>query len=132
MSHFLNAQQLHLLASTHHMTECQFCNALNCSGWESIPTDFQEAQFSIIGTLRFEGAENIWQEYHPLKTSIWSADAPIAPRHYPYNRSDVLQCQTCLRIYLSYTEYGGYYLERRLRKVDSQLIVLKEPDPVVT
>jgi len=56
-------------------------------------------------------------------TQLWSEEAPIAIQHHPYNRSDVLECNDCKRTFLHYTEYGGYYLDERIRELKLNLIV---------
>ena len=43
--------------------------------------------------------------------------------YHPYNSSDVYQCQACQTVYLRYTEYGGYYVDERIRVVKPELIV---------
>jgi hypothetical protein len=63
------------------------------------------------------------EEYHPTGTNSWSVDAPIAVHHFPYNRCDVWQCVRCGRPFLRYTEYGGYYVEERVRELRAELIV---------
>jgi hypothetical protein len=58
------------------------------------------------------------EEYHPAGTDAWSPEAPIAPAFHPFNKSDVWRCATCHRVFLRYTEYGGYYHEERIREID--------------
>ena len=48
---------------------------------------------------------------------------PIAPAYFPYNRCDVWQCANCGRPFLRYTEYGGYYVEERVRELHAALVV---------
>jgi hypothetical protein len=62
------------------------------------------------------------EEHHPAGSNAWSADAPIALDYFPYNRCDVWQCARCGRPFLRYTEYGGYYVEERIRQVDARLV----------
>ena len=57
-----------------------------------------------------------------LRCSTRPADAPIAPAYFPYNRCDVWQCRACARVYLRYTEYGGYYEDERVRALDPALV----------
>jgi hypothetical protein len=82
--------------------------------------------YDQVGSCKLDGSENMWDEFHPLKTTIWSNSAPIALKYYPYNRSDVLRCSHCQRVYLSYTEFGGYYVDQRIRIVNPDLIVMEE------
>lgn len=106
---------------------CTHCGALACAGWESVPGGFDAAQLRCLGTLRPAGDEDpTLLEYHPQGTHAWSADAPIAPGWFPYNRCDVWACTTCGRPYLRYTEYGGYYTDPRIRALHPDLVVAEE------
>jgi len=89
----------------------------------SVPGYFDLSKWQVVGTLKTEGAEESWDEYHPDGTNLWSEDAPIAIQYYPYSRSDVLECSHCTRKFLHYTEYGGYYLDQRIRELAAKLIV---------
>ena len=92
--------------------------------WTRIPPDFPEERMRTVGTLVADPyGDPTFAEYHPDGTTYWSADAPIAPRHYPYNRADVQQCTVCGRCALRYVEAGGYYVEPRIRALDPKLIV---------
>jgi hypothetical protein len=66
-------------------------------------------------------------EYHPGGTNAWSADAPIAPAYFPYNRCDAWLCVQCGRPFLRYTEFGGYYMEERIRELDARLVTDASP-----
>jgi hypothetical protein len=78
----------------------------------------------IAGTLAGDPYDDpTFAEYHPAGTHYWSADAPIAMRHFPYNRCSVLQCRECGRCCLKYVEAGGYYVEPRIRALNPELIV---------
>ena len=72
--------------------------------------------------MRIEGAAECWDEHHPNGSNLWSKDAPISIQFHPYNRSDVYECQECARKYLRYTEYGGYYIDERIRFLNPKLI----------
>jgi hypothetical protein len=115
-------QLLDIARSTKNSGGCTECTPLSCAGWESVPGSFELNKLQIIGTLRIEGAEEIWDEYHPDGTNIWSKGAPISIKHHPYNRSDVYECISCKRKFLRYTEYGGYYVDERIRELDQNLI----------
>ena len=92
--------------------------------WTRVPVDFPESHMRTVGTLVDDPySEATFAEYHPDGTTYWSADAPIAPRHYPYNRAQVMQCTVCGRCALRYVEAGGYYVEPRIRALDPRLIV---------
>jgi hypothetical protein len=87
-----------------------------------VPATFNLESLETIGTLRIEGAQECWEEDHPNGTNIWSEDAPISIRFHPYNRSDVCACKECGRKYLRYTEYGGYYIDERIREINTAFI----------
>jgi hypothetical protein len=42
---------------------------------------------------------------------------------FPYNRCDVYACKTCQCAVLKYTEYGGYYVDHRVRLVDAGNVI---------
>lgn len=76
-------------------------------------------------------AEPTFEEFHPQGTRYESADAPFAPRFFPYNRCDAFACSTCQRVLLRYTEFGGYYVDHRVRALQSERVVdapLPQPD----
>jgi hypothetical protein len=103
---------------------CDRCGPLSHPGWESMPASFERDLLRRIGTLRRDdpGEEPTLREHHPRGTHAWSADAPIVPGYFPYNRCDVWQCKACARAYLRYTEYGGYYEDERVRALDPALV----------
>jgi hypothetical protein len=102
---------------------CPACHALVCPGWESLPVYFDQNRLEPVATLRSPDDDTpTVEEYHPDGTHSWSADAPIAPDWFPYNRCDVWRCRTCSRLFLRYTEYGGYYVDERVREVRADLI----------
>ncbi len=102
---------------------CPHCASIRHATWESLHTGFDAAQLRVVGTLRAESYdEPTFAEHHPHGSHSSSADAPIAPAFFPYNRCDVWQCTACRRAFLRYTEYGGYYQDARIRALDPQLI----------
>ena len=108
-------------------TQCA-CALKHCQGWESVSDDrWPVAQMLRKGTLREalpDGqTEPSFEEFHPDGTRYDSALAPIAPKYFPYNRCDVFACQKCACGVLKYTEYGGYYVDHRVRLVDPDLVV---------
>lgn len=120
----LDAQGLRdLAARTAGAPACKACAVLAKPGWEAVPGTFDTSVLQRMATLRDpDDADPTLQEYHPAGTNAWSADAPIAPGHFPYNRCDVWQCTACGRPFLRYTEYGGYYHEERIRPVQGSLV----------
>ena len=104
------------------------CALKVCRGWESVSDDRWPAdQMQPLGTLRPplpDGqTELTFEEYHPSGTRYESADAPIAPGYFPFNRCDVYACTRCQCGVLKYTEYGGYYVDHRVRLVDADLVL---------
>lgn len=123
MSTPLNAAQLLELAKTNQSGQtCTSCASLICLGWESLPSVFNPDSLELVGTLRDETAEETWDEFHPQGTQIWSENAPIAPRFHPYNKCNIYRCKHCTRLFLRYTEYGGYYVDERIRELKANLI----------
>lgn len=104
------------------------CALKSCRGWESVSDDrWPAAQMLAAGTLReplHEGqTEHTFEEFHPEGTRYESPDAPIAPRYFPFNRCDVHACSQCGCAVLKYTEYGGYYIDHRVRLVDADRVI---------
>jgi hypothetical protein len=98
------------------------CAHLRAAGWESIGAPMGEPLLRPLGTLRPEGDDEPTVAEWP-GSRYWAADAPIAPAFFPYNRCQVSACRRCGRGFLQYTEYGGYYVDHRLRQVDPALVV---------
>jgi hypothetical protein len=80
------------------------------------------------GTLRQPLAEGqteaSFEEHHPQGTRYESPQAPIALGFFPFNRCDVYACTRCGCAALKYTEFGGYYVDHRVRLVDAQWVVV--------
>ena len=116
-------EALRQLAGKPH-THCQ-CSLQHCAGWESInDTAWPAAQMQQVATLRDpEVYEPTFEEHHPRSTRYESADAPVALKFFPYNRCDVHACSKCQQHVLRYTEFGGYYVDHRARRLDDRLIV---------
>jgi hypothetical protein len=92
--------------------------------WSRIQASFPEQDMRPVGTLVDDPyVEASFAEFHPDGTRYWSAEAPIALRHYPYNRCTVVRCAQCGRAYLRYVEAGGYYAEPRVRALKPGLVV---------
>lgn len=120
----LNRNQLLQIAASSNISEtCPECSSLSCPGWVSVPGYFDLSKMKVLGTLVDENAPECWDEYHPQGTHLWSENAPISIQHHPYNRSDVRECMGCKRKFLHYTEYGGYYLDQRIRELNIKLII---------
>jgi hypothetical protein len=92
-------------------------------GWESQSSTFPEELLTRLGRVSADSdADLTVEEYHPNRTNLWSPDAPIALDYFPANRSELWQCGNCSRCYLRYTEYGGYYIDRRIRALQPELL----------
>jgi hypothetical protein len=125
MTRYLDAAALVELAqrAEHaHSPSCS-CTKTPLDGWQSQPLSLDERQLEQIGTLvAGDDAEPTFAEYLPEGTGYWSERAPIAPRYFPYNRCGVWKCTLCGRLYLRYTEGGGYFVDQRIRALKAQLI----------
>ena len=126
----LQAQALKALANKHPARACT-CGMGACTAWESVPGErWPAAQVTRVGSLRAPdnfGPEPTYEEFHPHKTRYDSPDAPIASAFFPYNRCDVFTCGQCDRVLLKYTEYGGYYVDDRVRVVQADLVTDAQP-----
>lgn len=93
------------------------CGLGACAGWESLSEDRWPAKaMQAVGTLRDAAlAEPTYEEWHPDGTRYESPDAPVAVSFFPYNRCDLWRCGQCERHVLRYTEFGGYYVDHRVR-----------------
>jgi hypothetical protein len=123
---FISIDELKKISAS-RPTNCT-CTLKACAGWESVNDDrWPSEQLSKAGTLREpvseSGSEITFEEYHPNGTRYDSANAPISLRHFPFNRCDVYACKQCRCAVLKYTEFGGYYVDQRVRLVDPELIV---------
>ncbi len=135
MSHseipLIQAYALKALADKQSVRSCT-CSMGACTGWESVPGErWPAAQVLRVGSLRaFDsfGLEPTYEEFHSHKTRYDSPDAPIAPAFFPYNRCDVFTCGQCERVLLKYTEYGGYYIDDRVRAVQADLVTDAQPE----
>ena len=120
----LNAKSLVALSRLPTHTACT-CPLRPCAGWESFTEDrWPKAHMQPAGTLR---DPDLYQpgteEHHPDGTHYSSANAPIAINFFPYNLCDVFACGKCDKLLLRYTEFGGYYVDHRVREVDTTLVV---------
>lgn len=118
----LTAADLRALPSPQRTPADCACARLPCAGWESVAQPLGEPLLRRLGTLRDPAVEEPTVEEWP-GSRFWSADAPVAPDHFPYNRCEVWSCAACGRGFLQYTEYGGYYVDHRLRQLDPARVV---------
>ena len=122
----ITAAELRELASRQAQTLAVGCSCapLQTRSWESITDDRWPAGMQKVATLREPDLdEPTFEEFHPNGTRYDSDDAPIAIAWFPFNRCDVYVCGRCNGVYLRYTEYGGYYVDHRVRWVDPEAIV---------
>lgn len=123
MSPLLTADDLRRLPDPRATPESCACAALKCAGWESVSAPPGEPLLRHLGTLRDPANEDpTLEERHEAGSRYGSAHAPVAPAFFPYNRCEVWACAACGRGFLQYTEYGGYYVDHRLREVDPALV----------
>lgn len=119
-----------LQASAPGTPHCR-CSVGACASWTSLPPErWPAARMQALGTLRDPALyEPSFEELHPLGTRYDSADAPVAPHFYPYNRCSLYRCDDCQRLLLRYTEAGGYYVDERVRELAPGLPLLDDPAP---
>ena len=100
------------------------CNRVPLAAWQALPMTLELDHFDQVATLVDDPYdEPTFAEYHPHGTRYDSPDAPIAPRYFPYNISQVARCRDCGRHYLRYNEAGGYFTELRIRALQPGLLV---------
>ena len=123
-----DAATLKALASQARPTACR-CALRPTAGWDSFTEDcWPREQMQPIGTLRDPAVyEPTTDEHHPNGTRYDAADAPLAVAFFPCNRSDIHACSACQQVVLRYTEFGGYYVDHRIRELDEALIVDTAP-----
>jgi hypothetical protein len=116
-------EALRQMANQPH-TACQ-CSLQHCAGWESVnDTAWPAQQMTHVATLRDpEMYEPTFEEQHPNGTRYESPDAPVALKFFPYNRCDLHACGKCHQHVLRYTEFGGYYVDHRARRLETALIL---------
>jgi hypothetical protein len=98
------------------------CTALHAPGWESVSAPPGPPLLRLCGSLRPDGEDEPTFDEWP-GSRYWAPDAPIAPAYFPYNRCQVWACSACGRGFLQYTEFGGYYVDHRLRQIDPARVV---------
>jgi hypothetical protein len=122
----LTPQDVEALAHAQgHGALCSNCRPFASPGWESFPDSADPGLLQPLGALWLPGDDEPTVEEAPRPTGVdqWSPQAPISLRHHPYNRCEVWACVSCALPFLRYTEYGGYYIDRRIRQLQPQLLV---------
>jgi len=127
----LTAEDIDRAARLHgDAAACEHCAAFASRGWEAFPSTASDKSLEKVGvTWDPERPEPTVEEFHEQGSSHWSATAPIALHFHPYNRCELWQCKSCRKPYLRYTEYGGYYEEKRIRELRPELVTLVKPAP---
>ena len=102
------------------------CGVGACSGWTSLTEErWPAGQMQAVAMLRDpEIDEPTFEERHPDGTRYDSPEAPVALAFFPYNRCDLFRCGQCQRQLLRYTEYGGYYVDHRVRELGPEVPIL--------
>ncbi len=123
----LTPDEVEALARAHEgQAPCDACRPFTSPGWESFPTATgDETLLRPLGALWLpdDDEPNLEEAPRPLGVDSWSPQAPISLRHHPGNRSEVWACVRCGLPFLRYTEYGGYYVERRIRQLQAERLL---------
>ena len=119
-----SAAELRQLLQPHSPAACT-CALRRCGPWDRVGDgDWPREHLAPVATLRDgEVQEPTFEEYHPEGTRYESPDAPVAVRFFPFNRCDVWLCARCDQHWLRYTEFGGYYVDQRARRLQAGQIV---------
>lgn len=118
----LSATQLRALPSPGATPADCGCVHLRCAGWESIAQPLAAPHFRRLGTLRASGDEEPGLDELP-GSRLWASETPISVQHHPCNRSEVWACAACGVGFLQYTEFGGYYVDHRVRQIDPERVI---------
>ena len=124
--HMIDAAQLRELSSRRLQSQALQCDCkpVQFPAWESMTYERWPDSLQQVATLQAPDVdEPTVEEFHPNGTRYDSADAPVAVQWFPFNRSDVYVCSNCQSVFLRYTEFGGYYVDKRVRMVNPELVV---------
>lgn len=103
---------------------CATCASVVAPGWTSWPGGMPESAVKPLGALWLAGDdEPTYEELRPNGVDAWSPEVPISLAHHPANRCEVWACINCQKPFLRYTEYGGYYVDKRVRELDPRRMV---------
>jgi len=103
---------------------CTQCAPFKSAGWSSWPAGADESPLAAMGTLWLpDEPEPTLDEWRTPGLDAWSDLAPLSLQHYPANRCSVWACRACRKPFLRYTEYGGYYIDHRLRELHPDRLV---------
>jgi hypothetical protein len=126
MKFIASAAELGTLLNTGTRPQACSCSLGACAGWEGLTEDrWPATHVQPAGSLRdLDIAEPTFEEQHPDDTRYESPIAPVAVKFFPYNRCDIWRCTQCQRHLMRYTEYGGYYVDHRVRALTTDLALL--------
>lgn len=126
MQRIHNAAELRALQAESPANAACRCGVGACAGWTSLTEERWPAdQMQAVATLREPDLyEPTFEERHPNGTRYDSPAAPVAVRFFPYNRCELWRCGQCQRQLLRYTEFGGYYVDHRVRELAPDLEIL--------
>lgn len=101
------------------------CSLQRCEGWDSMSDSmWPKEQLLPLATLRDSSIdEPSFEEFQPTGLRSDDPNALISIEHFPYNRCDVFSCTHCNQGVMRYTEYGGYYIDHRARRVRSNQVI---------
>jgi hypothetical protein len=101
------------------------CSLARCAGWDAVTESaWPKSQLTPLATLRDSLVdEPTFEEYQPSGVRVDDPRAQISVEHFPYNRCDVYACNLCKQGVMRYTEYGGYYIDHRARRVHSDQVI---------
>jgi hypothetical protein len=121
----LSAAEATELALSAPGSTCNHCRAFSSPGWSSFPATASAEILQAVGALWLPGDDEPTQEETPRPTGVdeWSAAAPISLSRRPYNRCEIWSCRHCRLPFLRYTEYGGYYVDARIRELHAARLV---------
>ncbi|MBC5765718.1 hypothetical protein [Ramlibacter albus] len=122
----LTRAEAEALAREHvNSAPCPSCKPFTSPGWEAFPTTVDESLLRPVGALWLPGDDEPTLEEAPRPVGVdsWSPLAPISFAHHPCNRCEVWACVRCGLPFLRYTEYGGYYVQPRIRQLQAGRMV---------
>jgi hypothetical protein len=121
-----SAEELRALLSSSVASKPCDCGLGTCAGWDSMTEErWPATRMQQVATLRDSDiAEPSFEECHPNGTRYESPGAPVAVKFFPYNRCDIWRCTHCQRHLMRYTEFGGYYVDHRIRALTPDLSLL--------
>lgn len=102
------------------------CSLKRCSGWDSLSdADWPKQYLKQVATLRDPHIQEPTFEEYPLdRVRMEHPNALVSIEHFPYNRCDVYVCSQCKQAVMRYTEFGGYYVDPRARRIGLSLLVV--------